>query len=678
MLIGRQAGYDLDAKLQNTSRFKKTAKENQNSFRNIAQYNCVQNSLCMPNKNKPLSFENNLFLSNPSLLIDELGYDYAPEQRDYLLGVFHDKDDINAFLEIATNNELNQDDVYSAFKYIEDEYGTDGVVNWLKDKVYKLTTGKSRIENKAEKLADNMCDIRTVRGDEFATETVLSLGANMMTNENTKANIMHFVTANGNDNNFLYTENNVLDVNNYMMNHPNDVNKFLANILDMESIRDAEGRLKYTGDTNIYLGKIMTENAWLSPTLKIAAHKQDMNNEYLVNITDNLLATPEMLEPINYSLSAKNADGTDKFTAKAVSSESNHLLGKSMTYCFDYTKNLMLLSKYNKLVCDDIVVIANNITSSPQIANIVINQIENNFVSSSEIAAFSTSCVQTLALKASHPISVQQNNNIISPNLAVLAQTYSTQCKNVDDNELDFVSNNKVLQGNERTDAEVCAEVPNNVYNRTDSTENVEEVKSECLILSESTNKSPEVPKDDSLETPLVVTKTINPKLKEKITTFYQKDKSVVFDEERDEQELKDRLKRKFGAFSDEIFESIQKNPMTLELIKQYEYNPAVIKAIVETPDLVEKIKLLNSAVSNRELNEMILLCDSNKSTELILKSLENGDAISAIKITQKAKVSNAEDAALKILNDRTMSNILKRKKLDELFGIEKSNKFIA
>ena len=117
---------------------------------------------------------------------------------------------------------------------------------------------------------------------------------------------------------------------------------------------------------------------------------------------------------------------------------------------------------------------------------------------------------------------------------------------------------------------------------------------------------------------------------------------------------------------------------MTLELIKQYEYNPAVIKAIVETPDLVEKIKLLNSAVSNRELNEMILLCDSNKSTELILKSLENGDAISAIKITQKAKVSNAEDAALKILNDRTMSNILKRKKLDELFGIEKSNKFIA
>ena len=233
-------------------------------------------------------------------------------------------------------------------------------------------------------------------------------------------------------------------------------------------------------------------------------------------------------------------------------------------------------------------------------------------------------------------------------------------------------------QRNERTDAEVCAEVPNNVYNRTDSTENVEEVKSECLILSDSKNKSPEVPKDDSLETPLVVTKTISPKLKEKITTFYQKDKSVVFDEERDEQELKDRLKLKFGAFYDEILESIQKNPMTLELIKQYEYNPAVIKAIIETPELVEKIKLLNSAVSNRELNEMILLCDSNKSTELILKSLENGDAISAIKITQKAKVSNAEDAALKILNDRTMSNILKRKKLDELFGIEKSNKFIA
>ena len=110
-------------------------------------------------------------------------------------------------------------------------------------------------------------------------------------------------------------------------------------------------------------------------------------------------------------------------------------------------------------------------------------------------------------------------------------------------------------------------------------------------------------------------------------------------------------------------------------------YPDIVVLAISEgeeTPDLVEKIKLINNAVSNRELNEMILLCDSNKSTELILKSLENGDAISAIKITQKAKVSNAEDAALKILNDRTMSNILKRKKLDELFGIEKSNKFIA
>lgn len=633
----------------------------------------------LPVPNFALDDKNADFFKYSTYSLNDILSDYNSSQLSRLSSALTDKEHLNAFLKIASNDNLNSEDIYNAFIYLDKECKIDGIKDWFKNAWEICTTRKSRLENKAEKLASNMNDIRTVRGDEFSTDTVLSLGSNMMTNDDIYDCILHLVSALGNDDKFLYSENNVLDANNFMSENPDDVNSFMTNIFDMESIKDENGRFKYSGDTNIYLAQTITQNDEIGYVLKNAAHKSDMNNEYLVHITDNLIKTPDMALPIEYSLLAKNPDGSDKFSAKAISNETDILLGKSKAYCASYTKNLCMLSNYQNLKGDDVLTIANNITEYPQITNDIVSKIESNTLSSQDIASYSNSFVASITSGYVH---ISRNTNTIEPSsdLSALVRKYSVGGRSVDVNDLNFM-----FKKDETKSFKL-----NDVRNLTEKT-SLESVKDDnCSqgFLPASFDIEQE-PINESNEKPIVsdlpadkkpdTNKQIKSKVVLKENSGYKRFLSPVdFGPESfaiEHAELKDVLERKFGSYSEEIYEAIQKNPSALSLIMQYEYNPLIVRAFVKTPELVEKINAVSSVISNSELSDLIGLCDSSKSLELILKSLENGCAANAIKITQKSKINNVEDDVLEILNSKTINSLMKKKKIEDLLGIQSDAK---
>ena len=163
--------------------------------------------------------------------------------------------------------------------------------------------------------------------------------------------------------------------------------------------------------------------------------------EYLINITDNLVINPNMDEAISYSLLAKNTDGTDRFNASDISLESSQLVDKTAEYCQLYTQNLYSLSQYSNLNSNDIVCIAESLTNYPEIKNEIINIIESGNVSGETIAAYCTNYEQN------KQEIINQNPNYKTTSIQQLKNNVITQyAETIDETKNQILMKKKMLQ----------------------------------------------------------------------------------------------------------------------------------------------------------------------------------------------------------------------------------------
>jgi len=559
------------------------------------------------------------YKKNPAEVIAELGFDFTEAEIKELKSLLKDKNALKTLLRIADKEYLTAKDAMAAFKSVLNEKPSNifkRAWTWI------TTAGKSERECRAENLSENMNAVRQIREEEFSTESVLSIGKVACKSENDKINVMHFVEQKATDGKFLYSEANVNDAVGYMQTNPDKVNEFIANTTELESIKDEKGNNKYTGDTNIGVGKSMTNNPELAPTMKKAAYKSDMNDEFLNNICSNLEKNPYMQQSIDFSLGAKNQDGTDRFSAVSINDESNHLVNKGQDYCTNYEANLKTLAKYNNLSSNDIIRIAENVTKNPEIMSDVINKIESGQMTGSEIADYSEKLVSNDS----------ENLNNSTNSISSEATTASSL---VDESSI---------------------ESSKNVNSEVQKDSNIGKTKSQ-------------------IESFLGVKPLDNDELSKNSTTG----KIVTIDgHSYNEAIIKEALNKTFGSLSGTILEAIKKDPDCINVIKQYCNNPKVLKAYLEEPEFVNKIKSTAGTLTNTELEDLIDLCSDNSSKSVMFLALSNGSVTEAIKITKNAKITNSKKDALAILSNKTTSSIAKKQQLYNLFGFEKNSEIVA
>lgn len=259
---------------------------------------------------------------NPAAVLNEIGINFSPEERKELEALLKDKKSLNAFLEIAKEGSLNPQDILAAmklvagreapgfFKRIGNAFKTlfkEGIAEAIKlvksEKVYY-----------SEKLSGNMGKIREERED-FSSEGLAQIGQSVTDTPKIKDNVMHFVTKKEVDGQHLYTEADNLKATEIMSNKPQDADFFTNNAVELESIKDDKGRCRYSGSTIIDVDEKMINNKDLQPTMMKTAYKSDMNDDYLIGITDNLVENPEIKDSLNRFLDQKDNDGKDTFSA---------------------------------------------------------------------------------------------------------------------------------------------------------------------------------------------------------------------------------------------------------------------------------------------------------------------------------------------------------------------------
>ncbi len=293
------------------------------------------------------------YKKDPSKILDELGINFTQQQKDILKVFLQDKKDLKAFLNLVAQENLSADDIFAGVQKIAEKEGSGffkRVGNVFKtlfkegiSEAWELA--KSESVYYAGKVAENMDEIREKRAD-FSSEGVASIGAGIADTPEIKDHTMHFVEMNQSPGKKLYDENDVLNALGIMQNNTDKADQFLANTQELESIRDSYNNVKYKGSTIINVGNRMTNKEELKDTMMAVAKKNDMTDEYLDNTTENLFQNPNMEETILYTTTAKNSDGTDKFTAGQVNNTSNYLVDKSEEYCAKYEKNVKYYSEY--------------------------------------------------------------------------------------------------------------------------------------------------------------------------------------------------------------------------------------------------------------------------------------------------------------------------------------------
>ena len=563
------------------------------------------------------------YKNKPQDVLNALGIQYTDKQLNELKKLLSDKKSLKVFLQIASKTNLNAEDTVEAFK---------NIMNQKQSNIFKrgwiwLTNDlKTERECNAEVLSVNMHEIREIRGEELSTTTVINISSYVGTDENKKVNAMHFVEHKDPKGEFIYSEKNITDAISYLESNPDKANEFVNNTTELEAIKNVKGEPKYTGDTNISVGTRMTNNPELASTMKKVAHKQDMTDKYLENITAKLENNPYMQGAIEFSVDAKNEDGTDRFTANSINTEANLLVDKAKAFCNNYTENLKKLSKYNNITPEDLVKIDENVTKNPEIMSDVISKIENGTMTSKEILEYTEN--------------LTNNSN---------------------------TSENAILNETEINNTEITNKQPESENELKTKIENEKEKENQIKQHSEEINKY--------IKNKLGVTPIIENENKESNTNEATIEINGKLYSER---QIAEKLKINFGSLSDTILEAIKKDPRNIEIIKNYNGNPIIIKAYLENPQLVEKIKKVGGALSTSELNDSILLCSDRKSTELLLLAIENGGITNAIKITRIAQITGSKEDAISVLDNKMLSNSTKKQKLAALCGQEKKTDFIG
>lgn len=582
----------------------------------------------MQTRNLDISLLAEKYEDNPIGVIQELGIEFSDEQIVELEKSLKDKKHLQSFLTIVDKSNLNSDDIMAAVKKSKEfknsnffKRGWNVLKTAFTDGVSEAwELAKSERVYYSQQLSTNMSEIREERED-FSSEGLADVADVCVQQPEIADETMHFVTVKSEPGKHAYTENDVLSAAEFMSEKPNEAETFLANAQELESIRDENGKMKYQGSTIIKVDKRMVNNKELQPTMMKTAKKKDMTDEYLDNITYNLEQNPEMQGAIDYSLDAKNPDGSDRFTAGSINSESNHLLDKNGDYCDSYTQNLQELSGYANLDSEDIVTIANNVTSHPEIKNEVIKQIENGTMSGKEIAEYSNSLTKSTN-SAEESGYVSQSNTTSSEN-----STYQPETENNNQSE----SSNTELQEKqiERiTNPDIKAFVqPDKETERTENNSNLEFI-------------------DDAHDGNISE------------ANYY-------------------RMYNYFGTMTDEILARIKKDPSFIDFIKECNGNKIIIQAQLENPELLNKIKAAAGNLSTSQLSSAIEACSDSSSTKVMIASLETGSVNNALKTTKQSKITNTKQDTLEILLS-TKSNSSKRNELEQLYGVGSNREFVC
>ena len=585
-----------------------------------------ENTQTVQRRNLDISELTDKYEDNPIAVLKELGIEFSDKQIAELEKTLKDKKHLQAFLTIVDKANLNPDDIMAAVKKSK-EFKSNNIFKrgW---NVFKtvFTDGFSEAKKLAkservyysEKLSTNMSTIRAERQD-FSSEGLANVADICVQKPEIADETMHFVTVKSEPGKHAYTENDVMSAATFMSEKPNEAETFLANAQELESIRDENGRMKYQGSTIIKVDKRMVNNKELQPTMMKTAKKHDMTDEYLDNITYNLEQNPEMQGAIEYSLDAKNTDGTDRFTACSINAESNHLVDKNANYCASYTQNLQELSGYSNLNSEDIVTVANNVTSHPEIKNEVVQQIKSGTMSGKEIAEYSNNLTKTT------------NNTQTAPK----AQS-------------------------------------NTISNTNTSTESVAQTNN----TTESRNRETQTQQKN-------VTNPVGSLIKPAVEVEQAEestDTGLTFIDDAEDGNISEanyyRMYNYFGTMTDAILAQIKKDPAFIDVIKACNGDKTIIQAQLDNPNLVNKIRSA-SRVSNSELSDILKICTDTSSTNVMLAALESGSVNQALKTTRQSKITNTKQDALDILTS-TESNSYKQNELNQLYGVGTNREFVC
>lgn len=325
------------------------------------------------------------YKKNPSDIFKELGINFTDEQKAKINEYLSDKKSIEAFLQFVSQENLTKEDIVAGIEKLKSMPKTswlNRVKNVIKttftdgiQEAFKLA--KSERVYKAEKLSDNMDEIREERED-FSAENVANIGYEATENAEIKENIMHFVTKKDTQNLHLYDESSTMKATNYMSENADKADAYTSNAVELESIQDANKQTKYKGSTIVNVSERMTEAPELKGTMLSVGKKNDMNDEYFDNITDNLFNNPDMQETIDYMVTKKDANGFDKFKASDLNETSNHLLNQIKEYCEKYNLNIQELGDNYNINGSEITRLTQMVTENPEIKDFVTNKLENS------------------------------------------------------------------------------------------------------------------------------------------------------------------------------------------------------------------------------------------------------------------------------------------------------------
>ncbi|MBS4760668.1 MAG: hypothetical protein KHX03_08240 [Clostridium sp.] len=376
------------------------------------------------------------YKKDPAAILDELGI-FNEEQRKQLSEMLSDKKDLKSFLEIIEKDGLKSDDIVAAMKKVK-EKASSGFFKRIGNVVKKAFTdgiseavslAKSEKVYYSDKLSGNMEEIREKRSD-FSSEGLVNVADKIIENEEIKEPTMHFVEKEEIAGKKLYNEESVLQAVNIMSEKPQDAIEFRDNAIELESIKDENGHIKYNGTTIINVDEKMIDNKDLKSTMLKTAKKSDMNDDYLIGITDNLVTNPEMKHAIEKFLGCKDKNGKDRFSADNIFSQSNYMVDKNNDKINEYLENTINLVKHEKLSGDNIVTISGNITDNPSIKNLVLEKLNNSNYSGNDIAEYSTN-QNTRSTTESYTFNTPSESNMTNPVRETASRKYNEAANNL-------------------------------------------------------------------------------------------------------------------------------------------------------------------------------------------------------------------------------------------------------
>ena len=329
--------------------------------------------------------------SNPVQVLNALGYNFSDEEKALIAQYITDKKTLTAFLNIVKQEKLTKEDIIAGVKKLK-EFAGNGLFDRFKNVVKKIFEGefenafklaKSERIYHAEQLGENMNEIREERED-YSPDGVADMGDKFARNNKLKRNGMHFVKKKNNDGSHLYTENDTRNAISKMEANIDDADKFVGNVVEMESITDKNNNIKYKGSTIINVADRMTQKPDLKSTMMLTAKKSDMTDAYLDNITGNLYKNPHMEGAVRFMATSKNSDGTDRFSAGNINNESNYLVDKNETYCNKYNQELQSLCKDYNMSADEILSTNRKISENPDAKNEILNKYSEKKINNTE------------------------------------------------------------------------------------------------------------------------------------------------------------------------------------------------------------------------------------------------------------------------------------------------------